>query len=96
MPRNEISLPAKPVSTQIWIPNDDFGSLSVSRHAGHGVAPIRTHLVCAQFLLLILGNRGGLELSRGITGCGGTLARTRRLGRFTEVLTTRVKITTVI
>lgn len=67
MRHNKISLPDKPASNPIGIPNDELGSLSGSRHAGHEVTPIRRALGLTQFALLISGNQGGLGLHMGIT-----------------------------
>lgn len=66
MRHNKISLPDKPASNPIGIPNNELGSLSGSRHAGHGTPPIRRALRLTQFTLLISGNQGGLGLHMGI------------------------------
>ncbi len=65
MRHNKITLPDKPASNPIGIPNDEFGSLSVSRHAEQEVTPIRVPLGSAQIGLLISGNRGGVDLVTG-------------------------------
>lgn len=66
MRHNKISLPDKPASNPLGIPNDELGSLSVSRHARHEVTPVRRSLGFTQFALLISGNREGLDLHMGI------------------------------
>ena len=65
MRHNKFSLPDKQVSSPMRIPNDELGSLSVSRHAGQEVTPIRVPLGSAQIGLLISGNQGGVNLLRG-------------------------------
>jgi hypothetical protein len=65
MRRNKISLPDKPVSNPMRAPNDELGSLSVSRHGGHELPRFGGILDAAQFALLISGNRGGVDLLRG-------------------------------
>jgi len=65
MRHTKMSLPDKPASNPIGIPNNELGSLSGSRHAGHGIPPIRRALGLTQFTLLISGNRGGLDLVTG-------------------------------
>ena len=47
------------------VPNDELGSLSVSRHGGHELPRFGGILDAAQFALLISGNRGGVDLLRG-------------------------------
>ena len=65
MRRNKITLPNKPARNPIGIPNDELGSLSVSRHGGHELPRFGGILDADQFALLISGNRGGVDLLRG-------------------------------
>lgn len=65
MRRNKISLPDKPVSSPMRIPNEEPGSLSISRHGGHELPRLGGILDASQFALLISGNRGGVDLLRG-------------------------------
>lgn len=97
MRHNKISLPDKPASNPIGIPNDELGSLSGSRYAGHGTPPIRRALRLTQFTLLISGTRGGLDL---VTGAARVRWPPRRRALLSELSlkarTPRVRTTTNI